>query len=130
MTHSSVAGSRGLESFGGRGQGNTTFSGIYDTYSASRLKKTHVLKDSQDRVVVEPDEDDLEGLRRYKRQAHRTRNIIFFVLLLAMCAYGLFRFYTASCWKQFREVSIAEIEGMEFPIDPDGFEKIREECDG
>jgi len=111
-------------------QGVISGMAIYEKHDVKELKQRYRLIDNQGRVVVEPDEGDLEGLRAFKKSENRKEKLFLFTILLLMVSYGLFRFYTWSCYRQFKNITIGEIKGEKFPISPDGFSRIRHLCKG
>jgi len=103
---------------------------MYEKFNAEELKKDFKLLDGQGRVVMEPDESDLEYLREYKRQNMWYSNIFFFILILIISGYMLFRFYVWSCYRQFRDIAIAKAQGFHPPLDEFERLNIKNECNG
>lgn len=103
--------------------------GHYNDMNVRDFKSTYHLLDQGGSAIQEPLEEDLMRVRRLKCLcdfAYWFCNAWTFLVILG---YLLFRFYTWSCWRQFRMQAIAYLRGEQFPVPIHRLDVIMRQCD-
>eukprot|EP00397_Hematodinium_sp_SG-2012_P020293 GEMP01020898.1.p1 GENE.GEMP01020898.1~~GEMP01020898.1.p1 ORF type:complete len:559 (+),score=60.06 GEMP01020898.1:84-1679(+) len=103
---------------------------ICEKYNPEELKESFELVDGQGRVVMEPNEGDLARLRTYKKHKLYESYIFFVVIFLVIAVYSAFRFYTWSCFHQFREITIGLDDKKHLPFSYEVLTRIAKSCKG
>merc|ERR1740129_942564 len=96
--------------------------------NVAAFKETQPLLDDAGNPIQEPDERVLHSIRSYRTCVMCVFYIFNTVFTLAVVAYVLFRVYVWSCYKQFRWMTMAKLNGASFPISAVSLHKIVKAC--
>ena len=80
--------------------------------------------------MTEPPEHALETIRTYRKQAKRQRNAVVAGIMILVISYSLFRFYVWSCYRQFKTITVAKLEGESLPVNAATLKSWRTTCKG
>lgn len=88
----------------------------YREYEMDDFKDHIPLLDNTGNPLSEPREKDLQYIEWLRVVRHRTICLLFVVLLLASIGYFLVAWYTGSCWKRYRWVTMAYLNQERLPV--------------
>jgi len=106
-----------------------TDEGHYNDMNVRDFKNTYHLLDQSGSTIQEPLEEDLLRIRRLRWCCNLSYWLCNVGTFLLIVSYLLFRFYTWSCWRQFRMLTVAYLRGEQFPIPLARLDSVIKECE-
>lgn len=122
---------RDLENFHGNMSTvrTSTREGHYQDTPLDRFKRDYMLLDANGHAMDEVPEEDLQEIQRLRACASSGYWFCNFTTIVVIITYVVLRAYVASCHREYRFLTMAYMNNVEFPVGPHKLDRLVAKCE-